>query len=309
MTKIAVGIVSYNTRKYLRACLQSVIAEGADEIVVVDNASSDGSSTMVGTGFPQVQLRVNTTNRGFGAAANQAVASCGAPYVLLLNADTVLHEGTIRALETHLDRHPQAGIVGPRLVNLDGSLQASCFPFPIPVNVFLELSNLSAVVQHLPVMRERYLRSWRHDRVRVVPWVLGAALAIRREAFDAVGGFDESFFMYSEESDLCYRLHARGWQTHFTPEATIVHVGGVSTVQYRTTMAARALTSTIDFYRRHYSRGQLLQLKLIMIVSMLAKMARDRVHLLSVRDPLRRARLIEDLQVWRHVLSKIMEWR
>src|SRR5438105_1212065 len=125
MTKIAVAIVNYNTREHLRACLRSVMVEGPDEIVVVDNASFDASPTMVQTDFPAILLRANTANPGFGAAANQAVASCTARYVLLLNADTVLHAGALRALETHLDHHPRAGIVGPRLVNVDGSLQAS----------------------------------------------------------------------------------------------------------------------------------------------------------------------------------------
>jgi GT2 family glycosyltransferase len=307
MSQIAVAVVNFNTREYLDACLRSVTADGAEEIVVVDNASHDGSVEMVRTSFPQVRLLPNSGDRGFGAAANQAVAACTAPYVLLLNADTLLRPGALHGLRTYLDRHPKAGIAGPRLENLDGSLQASCFPAPTPFNEFLELSNLSAALRFVPVVRNRYLRTWRHDRPRAVPWLNGAAMAMRREAFESIGGFDESFFMYSEEIDLCFRMRANGWQIHFTPDAAIAHVGGASTRQNRVEMAARALTSRVMLYRRHFSRGRLLQLRLVVTAGMVAKLTRDALRLLGARDPSRRSRLAEDLRVWRTVLGQI--WR
>src|SRR5688572_17909236 len=122
MTAIAVAIVNYNTREHLRACLATVQLEAPSEVVVVDNASSDDSVEMVRTDYPRVMLHANRTNPGYGAAANQAVESCTAKYVLLLNSDTRLQSGALRALSTYLDRHPRAAIVGPRLENPDGTL-------------------------------------------------------------------------------------------------------------------------------------------------------------------------------------------
>jgi N-acetylglucosaminyl-diphospho-decaprenol L-rhamnosyltransferase len=126
----AVVIINYNTCELLRACLATVITEAPSEVVVVDNASSDDSVATVETEYPHVILQVNKTNLGYGAAANQAIASCKAKYVLLLNADTLLRPGTLLALKRYLDQHPRAAIVGPRLEDPDGTLQASCYPFP-----------------------------------------------------------------------------------------------------------------------------------------------------------------------------------
>lgn len=303
--QIAVAIVNYNTCALLHDCIVSAIAEQPAEIIVVDNASTDGSVAMVAAAFPQVVLHVNTEKSGFAAGANRAVATSSVPYVLLLNSDTVVQPGALAALTRYLDQHLHVGVVGPRLLNTDGSLQPSCFHFPTPLHAFLELSNLSSVVRHVPLVRQWYLRSWAHDRVRQVPWVLGAALAVRRTAFTQIGGFDESFFMYSEEVDFCFRLRQSGWTTHFAPVATVMHVGGASTVQQRVEMAVRALLSTVIFYRRHYSSWQLIQLKLILMIVMLAKLLRDNILMCVVRDPARRTMLVENTHIWKQVIRAV----
>jgi GT2 family glycosyltransferase len=141
-----------------------------------------------------------------------------------------------------------------------------------------------------------------HTLARKVPWVLGAALAIRRDAFQEVGGFDESFFMYSEEVDRGYRQQAAGWQNHWAPVTTVVHVHGASTIQRRADMAIRTYTSTKDFYRRHYSGRQMVQLRLIMVYSKLRNIGRDILRLLYTRQKEKRARIAEDLGIWQHVL-------
>lgn len=304
MASTAVVVINYNTCNQLRACLESVVAAQPDEIVVVDNASSDGSAAMVRDCFPQVRLYANSENVGFGTAANQAITNCTAPAILLLNSDTVVTSGAVRALADYLGCHPRAGIVGPRLLSVDGTIQASCFPFPTPFNVFLELSSLSGAVQWLPVVRERYPRTWSYNRPHMVDWVLGAALLIRREAFEAVQGFDERFFMYHEEVDLCYRLQAAGWQTHYTPDASVMHVGGASTSQDRVAMAVHLYTSMFTMYRHHYSFWQLQQLRLVFIIGLAAKMTRDLSRLCYTSDPARQHQLREDVRIWRHVLSK-----
>ena len=304
-TQIAVAIVNYNTCALLHDCLVSAIAEQAAEIVVVDNASTDGSAAMVAATFPQVVLHANTENPGFAAGVNQAVAACSAPYVLLLNSDTIVQPGALAALARYLDQHPRVGVVGPRLLNTNGSLQASCFHFPTPLHVFLELSNLGSVVRHVPLVRQWYLRSWTHDRARQVPWILGAALAVRRTAFAQVGGFDESFFMYSEEVDFCFRLRQSGWATHFAPVAGVMHVGGASTVQQRAAMTIRLFQSNVAFYRRHYAHWRLVLLKLLVRAGVGAKLVRDAIRLHRTSDVPSRTRLAEDVLIWRKVLGHV----
>jgi GT2 family glycosyltransferase len=257
---------------------------------------------MVQADFPWVTLCANKTNLGYGAAANQAIAGCTAEYVLLLNSDTLLEAGTLRALSLYLDLHPRAAVVGPRLVNPDGTLQASCYPFPTPFNILLVNTMLGCLVGHVPILRDRVLHTWSHTAARVVPWVLGAALAIRREAFDGIGGFDTSFFMYYEEVDLCYRLHTTGWQVHFAPVTTVVHTGGASTMQLRTQMAVQFFTSLGQFYHHHYSRTRLIILMIIMKSIVLGRWLVDSARLQTARDPRDHARLTADVAAWQYIL-------
>jgi GT2 family glycosyltransferase len=297
----AVAIVNHNTRDYLRACLESLRPEAPDEIVVVDNASLDGSAAMVRSEFSEVWLQANDANRGYGAAANEAIGLCRAPAVLLLNSDTRLRTGALAALVAYLGDHPEVAVAGPRLVNPDGSLQPSTYPAPTPLHILLEESTLGRLVRHLPLLRERYLRTWSHSHPRAVPWLLGAALAFRRDAFLAAGGFDPSFFMYAEEVDLCARLGAAGWQVHFVPAAEIVHSGGASTRQYRSRMAIQYFSSLDRYYRRHYSRLRQVELAAIVKAIVLLRLARETWRLRSAGAAERQ--LIEaDRQAWREVL-------
>lgn len=300
-TPMAVVIVNYNTREYLRACLATVLSEAPSEVVVVDNTSSDGSVEMVQAEYPDVTLHANKTNVGYGAAANQAIASCTAKYILLLNADTLLEPGALRALSSYLDLRSQVAIVGPRLVNSHGKQQPSCHPFPTPLNTLVHMSILSQLIDYVPFLRNRYHYNSSPIRAGAVPWVHGAALAIRREAFEAVGGFDVSFFMYSEEVDLCYRLHAARWQVHFAPVATVVHVGGASTIQRRTEMEVQVFASTMQFYRRHSSRISRTQVVAIVKGLMLARLIRDMLHRCLTREAVTRARLAADMAAWQRV--------
>jgi GT2 family glycosyltransferase len=302
-TTMAVVIVNYNTCQHLRACLATIECEAATEVVVVDNASTDGSVTMVQDEYPWVQLELNKANPGYGSAANQAIDRCQAQYVLLLNSDTHLQPGALQALKAYLDEHPKVAIAGPRLVNPDGSLQPSCYPNPTPLFIFLEESALGRLVGLMPILRDRYLRTWPHTNSRAVPWVLGAALAIRREAFNSVGGFDPSFFLYAEEIDLCFRLRQTGWQIHFTSGATIMHVGGASTMQQRVEMSVQFFMSLMHFYRRHYSEASQRQLLLIMKCIVYARLLRDTIRIHLIHDKGQRTRIAENLGAWKQIIS------
>jgi GT2 family glycosyltransferase len=304
---IAVCVVNYNTRELLRACLDSVQRQTPGEVVVIDNASSDGSGEMVEAEFPAVVLIQNATNLGYAAATNQAVAHCSADYVLLLNSDAMLRPGALQELSKYLHQNPQVAIVGPRIVNLDGTLQRSCFPYPTPFDVLLDVSNSSLLIRHVPVLREMYLRTWSHKCARPVPWVLGAALAIRREAFEAIGGFDESFFLYYEEVDLCYRLARTGRQVHYAPVTDIVHVGGASTQQQHADTSVQFFASLVQFYRRHYSRWSLVQLIVLMECVALARLVRGTISLRLTGDLRQRARLAGNVDAWQRLL--LGQWR
>lgn len=299
----AVAVVSFNTRDLLCRLLQTVRSETPAETVVVDNGSSDGTPRMVREEFPEARLIVDPENPGYGGAANRAVAATSAPYVLLLNGDTRLTPGALAALAGHLDRHPRAALAGPRLVDAGGQPQPSCSPFLGTFHLALEKSPLGPWLARIPPLREhRLLLHGPHDRPRAVPWVLGSALALRRTAFEAVGGFDRSFFMYAEEVDLCYRLREAGWEVWFTPAATVVHVGGASTAPQRAAMAVQKVESARRFYRRHYSPARVAVLEGAIRAAMGWRLARDRMRLALARDDGDRARLAEDLEVWREAL-------
>jgi len=299
---VSVAIVSFNTRDHLRACLDSVLAEAPGEIVVIDNASTDGTADMVRSEYRQVTLYANTANYGYGTAANQAVKSCQGDYVLLLNGDAMVTPGAIAALSAYMDRHPEAAVVGPLLRHPDGSLERSYFPFPGTLAWFLENKPVVWLLRCLPLGRTRFLCLTSPTADRVVPWVLGAALLLRRTAFEAVGGFDESYFMYFEEVDLCLRLCAVQSEVHFTPSATVLHIQGASTSQCQQAMRIAHFHSYVRFYRRHYSRRRAwfwISLRSLKIAMLLA------TGLLRLRmgsdEPTRMA-LIQEVDAWKAVL-------
>lgn len=306
---MAVAVVSFDTRSVLEACLQSIVAEHPAEAVVVDNGSTDGSIELVRERFPSVRLIVNEVNRGYGGAANQAVAACSSPAVLLLNSDTLLAPGALRALGSHLAAHPRVAIAGPRLHNADGSLQRSTYPFPCAADTFLGESGLHLLIRRVPLLRERFLRTWSHRASRPVPWVLGAALAIRRSAFESVGGFDEDFFMYGEDVDLCRRMHDGGYEVHFAPVTTVTHLGGASTAKHDAAMRRELLVSKRRYLQRHDVAGHGARLLAVLRAAAAARMLRDALALRVVRSVEQRERLERSRAGWKAVLGERALWR
>jgi GT2 family glycosyltransferase len=301
---VDVVVVSYNTRDHLAACLAAVSAEAPTRVVVVDNASTDGSPEMVRERYPSAILQANTRNLGFGAGANQGIAACTAEYVLLLNSDTRLAPGALSALTSYLDSHPRVAIAGPRLVGSDGHLQASCFPFwlPFPLGAFAADGAAGRVLARLPRVKRGLIPADWSTPAGPAPWVVGAAIAVRRAAFEAVGGFDAAFFMYFEDVDLCRRLVAAGWDVHFAPVTTISHVGGASTRARRTDMAAQYFASTMVFHRRYYPAYLVEVLRRVVWTIALSRCVADRVRLGRARDSQIRARLERNVAIWQGVL-------
>lgn len=302
MTTMAVAVVSYNTRDQLRACLASAFADDAGLVVVADNGSTDGSIEMVTAEFPRAVLLVDRSNPGYGGAANAAVARCDADYVLLLNSDTILERGALAALRAYLDVHPRAAIVGPRLVNPDGTLQRSVHQFPTPLVTLLEYSWIGWAVGLVPGLRRFYAAADPHRRARAVSWVTGAALAIRKSAFESVGGFDRAFFMYFEEVDLSYRLHQAGWETHFAPVTDVMHIGGASTKQQRRAMLAEQLAAAVRFSERHHSPAAARRTRWALRFALWNRLASDTMRYHLTRDAAHRVRLANDITITRGML-------
>jgi GT2 family glycosyltransferase len=307
MARMAVVVVSYNARDDLLACIRSIYESAAPPppIILVDNGSRDGGPDAVRAAFPGVDVVLAPANRGYGAAANLGIRRSTTPYALLLNSDTQLAANAVDRLSEYLDAQPSVGVVGPRLRRPGGALEPSCHPPLGTVQSVLEKGWVGRVIARVPGLGPRWsLLNWAHDRPRSVPWVTGAALAIRRSAFDQLGGFDEDYFMYAEEVDLCWRARQAGWEVHFAPVTDVVHRGGASTAPLRGTMVLQKVRSAVRFYRRHYSPPRAALLVLGIRSAMLLRWCRDAARLRVAADPGRRTRLAEDLSVWRRALSR-----
>jgi len=313
---MGVAIVSYNTAGLLRRCLQSIVADTSGPVLVVDNGT-DGSADLVRREFPGVRVRVEE-NRGYGAAANIAVTQLETPYVLLLNADTELTPRTLEALTRYLDQHPRVAIAGPRIVNAGGVYERSAHHFPTPTSLLLHArwwpgpqSRAPLAPSDQPSWRRRLgslLGSDRNEwRARRVDWVLGAVLAIRRAAFTSVGGFDEAYFLYQEEIDLCYRLRADGWEVHYVPAATVLHVGGASTSQWAIETFAQFVRSTQRFARLRFTRARATGVRAVLGSVLLTRLALETARLASARDGAPRDRIRERAAAWRRGLAVLRE--
>ena len=235
MTEVSAVVVSFNSADDLPDCLRSLRSEGVADVVVVDNASADSSVEVVRRLDPDARLVQTGANLGFGTAANRGVAMTTGDHVLILNPDTVVEPGTVKALSEALDRDPGMAAVGPRLENVDGSLYPSVRRFP-DLMVAFGHAFLGLVWPRNPATRRYRMLDWDHDLPAPrVDWVSGACVLVRRSAFEMVGGFDEGYFMYVEDVDLCWRLGQAGWRIGYEPAGRVVHALGGSSrlVPYR----------------------------------------------------------------------------
>ena len=255
---LSVIIVSYNTRDLLRGCLASVIptlsSRLSHEVLVVDNASTDGSAAMVQDAFPQVRLLINKENRGFAAANNQALGQSRGRHAILLNPDTVVREGALDGMVKFLDERAQVGVVGPRLLYPDSGFQHSAFTFPTLPMIFLDFFALNHRLINSR-LNGRYPRAlYEAGEPFLVDHPLGAGLMVRREAIEKVGLLDEGFFIYCEEIDWCMRIKKAGWEIYCFPQAEIVHYVGQSTSQSQDEMFVELHKSRYRLYQKHYGR-------------------------------------------------------
>jgi hypothetical protein len=273
---LSVLIINWNTKEDLRNCLRSLCTQKfrhSVEIVVADNASSDGSREMVVAEFPEVHLVVHSTNLGFGAGNNRAFSATHARYVLFLNSDTLVTECALDRLVNFADAHPDVGIIGPKLLNRDGSLQYSCRSFPNLATGLFRNTPLGRLFPKNRFNREYLLTDWDHTTPREVDWVSGAAMLVRREAFQQLGGFDEGYFMYCEDVDLCYRAHQVGWKVVYFPDSVIYHLIGRSSDKVPARMTYHFHKSMYRFYKKHYARSTPFFVRPLIIPGLIARSA------------------------------------
>ncbi|MGL1933088.1 MAG: glycosyltransferase family 2 protein [Desulfotalea sp.] len=228
---LSVIVVSYNTASLLRNCLEKLFDTGKTldmEVFVVDNNSADDSVTMVRKEFPQVILIANQDNRGFAAANNQAWQKAKGDYILLLNPDAFVKPDALKNAEAFMELHPQCGLCGGRLVKPDGSLDPSARRFPGWLSKFFTLSGLRARFPNSLLFSRHEFGGFDHASTMEVDWVPGTFTICRRTMLEQTGLFDERFYIYYEETDLCLKAKKMGWQVFFIPDAEVVHVGGAS---------------------------------------------------------------------------------
>jgi N-acetylglucosaminyl-diphospho-decaprenol L-rhamnosyltransferase len=260
---LAVVIVNYNAGEFLDRCVSSVTAAGGDiavDIVVVDNASRDGSATAAARAHPETRLIENRENRGFAAAANQGVSATDAPFVFLLNPDAEITGGTLAALVKLAREHARAGAVGCLVRNPDGTIQPSARRVPRLFEALMH-AFLGPLLPGNRWSRSYTMAEWDRSTEREVEWISGSAMLLRREAFDEVGAFDEGYFMYVEDVDLCTRLRSAGWKVLFSPEVEAVHAIGVSARGQSRRMAFAHSASIYRYFEKHRAQGAGLLLK------------------------------------------------
>lgn len=254
---VAVVIVNHNTRDDLLACLDSLTGAGADQVVVADSGSSDGSLAAVADAHPDV-ARLALPNLGFGQAANCGIRETTADAVVVANADTVFSPGSARRLGEFLAANPDVGAAGPKVVFPDGRTQLSARAFP-DIPTAIGHAFLGIVWPDNRWTRRYRLTDWDHESQRDVDWLSGCCVALNRQAFDEVDGFDPAYFMFVEDVDLCWRLGRAGWRVVFAPVAQVTHAVGASVGTRRVRMVWEHARSLDRFFARRYATGLLVR--------------------------------------------------
>jgi N-acetylglucosaminyl-diphospho-decaprenol L-rhamnosyltransferase len=247
MPDLEAVVVTYNALPHLERCLESL--ERYDTIVV-DHGSTDGTLELVRERFPRMRL-VEQENRGLGAGWNRGLQETSAPFALVLNSDAWLVDQAGERLLAFAEDHARAGFVAPRLLNTDGTLQPSVRAFPTPWRLATEYLFLRKLAPRSKALNAFYGAGFAHDEAREIDFAKAAAFLLRRAAFDEVGGFDEEFFLFSEETDWCYRARLKGWDSFFYPGAEVVHVGGASWRRESATLYREQVRGHLRFLAKH----------------------------------------------------------
>jgi hypothetical protein len=250
LSDVSLIVVSHNTRGYLERCLSELGSEA--EVIVVDSGSTDGSQDLVRDRFPHAHLLALPDNPGYGGALNAGITLAAGQHLVLMNADAFPRPHAVERLVKFAEAERSAGVVGPRLVNLDGTVQPSARGFPTLWRLATEYLFLRWLAPRSRVLNAFYGSGFDHASRLEAEFLVGAVLLVRRQMLEEIGDFDTSFFMFDEEIDLCYRAREAGWTVVFWPGAEFVHVGGASTAAVWPAMYREQLRSHLLFLAKHH---------------------------------------------------------
>lgn len=305
VVRVSVIVASWNTRDLLERCLRSVTSSHPGfelELIVVDNGSSDGSVQMVASRFPQAILIASKENLGFAGANNLGMARATGDYLLLINADAEMADSALSGLVHCAEENPGAGIVGPRLLNPDGTAQSSRRRFPTTATAFLESTVLQRWFPNHPVLRAYYVLDRDDGEVQEVDWLVGACLLVRAEAARSAGPLDEGYFMYSEELDWCHRFANKGWKVVYYPFAVVYHHGGQGSDQAPFHRHTRFQLSKCRYFERHHGLLFAQLLRLFILLNYLFMLGEDAAKwLLGSKRKMRAGRI--------SVLARVVWWQ
>lgn len=261
--KVSIIIVSWNVKAELSACIDSIVKNvkpGSYEIIVVDNASADGTVAHLRGNCSEVKVIANNLNVGFGRANNQAAVEATGEYFFILNPDTLVLPGTIDSLVYYMDSHAECALCGPRVLNEDGSVQSSVKNFPNWKGAFCRYTPLKYLGIFKSDLNKWRYRDFNYEKESDVEQLIGAALLIRKNVFQKLNGFDEQFFMYYEEVDLCRRISLMGLKNIFYPGAELIHLGGRSSNQVLAKKKFMMLQSLISYLKKNNNSAWVLVL-------------------------------------------------
>ncbi len=312
---LSIIIVSWNVAALLADCLDSiargpVALAGPDgtphgdgallvEVIVVDSASQDGTVDTVRERYPWARLMPQADNVGFTRGNNLGLAAARGRYVMLLNPDTIVHDGALNRLVAYLDGNPAVGIAGPRVLNTDGTVQSTRRRFPTPLTALFESTWLQGYAPRR-LLERFYVTDQPDDGTFDVDWVQGCALIARREVYKQIGGLDTGYVMFSEELDWCRRAKNAGWRVAYVGDATITHHGGKSTEQAQAQKHIYFQQSKLRYFRTYHGRAFAFALRAFLLLSYVVQLAQEGIKaLLGSKRPMRRARIATYVQVIR----------
>jgi GT2 family glycosyltransferase len=267
---LSIIIVNWHARDLMERaldCVYATVRSSSFEVIVLDNSPGDGTAELLRERFPAARLLANRENIGFARANNQGAAVARGRYLLLLNPDAFVHAGTLDRLIAFMDDHPEAAAAGPRLRYADGRLQRSVTSFPTVLTELWTTLGLDRAFPGSPIFGRYKVTYWDMEDLREVESLMGACIILRRSAIEETGLFDEQFFMYSEEVDLCYRLRKAGWKNYFIPDVEATHLWGGSSQRVPATTFLRLFRSRVQFFRKHYGEGATLLYKAVLLLA------------------------------------------
>jgi GT2 family glycosyltransferase len=251
---LSIIIVTWNSQEYIRNCLDSIFLSSGNfssEVIVVDNGSSDQTAKIVEEFYPQVNLIQNKRNLGYAKANNQGIEEANGKYLLLLNPDTQVFEDALSLMYEFMEQNPKVGALGPKLLNPDKTVQSSCREFPTFSILIWEFSGLSRLFPKSKVFGRWRMGYFDFDKTREVDQPMGSCLMLRRETLEDVGILDESFEMFFNDVDLCFRIRKKGWKIYFYPDANVIHHKGASTRKAKAKMIWLSHLAFYKFFKKH----------------------------------------------------------